>query len=200
MLQVYFKILHSIIVCQYLYINHKGINSFFFLHRLFVQWGAGGAFTRAEDLILSWKSRNFYHMLSPKVPLFCVLEHPKFIFMYMSQKNKTKQNKTKQKKNIFTEKSLIFVTKILFFFLINFVSERSLLFKFLIHIYVALYKSCAMGYLRPRLSAVSSGVARAFPGGRVAHLDDQNEEENEENLRKNERKYRKMRKDWGNTS
>ena len=34
-----------------------------------------------------------------------------------------------------------------------------------------------------------SGVARAFPGGRAAHPEDQNEEENEENLRKNERNY-----------
>ena len=39
-----------------------------------------------------------------------------------------------------------------------------------------------------------SGVARAFRGGRVAHPEDQNEEENEENLRKNERNYGKMRK------
>ena len=43
-----------------------------------------------------------------------------------------------------------------------------------------------------------SGVARAFPGGRSAHPEDQNEEENEERLRKNERSYKKMRKDWGN--
>ena len=40
-----------------------------------------------------------------------------------------------------------------------------------------------------------SGVARAFPGGRAAHPEDQNEEENEEKLRKNEKSYRKMRKD-----
>ena len=40
-----------------------------------------------------------------------------------------------------------------------------------------------------------SGVATAFPGGLAAHLEDQNEEENEENLRKNEGRYRKMRKD-----
>ena len=31
--------------------------------------------------------------------------------------------------------------------------------------------------------AVASGVARAFPGGRAAHPENQNEEENEENLR-----------------
>ena len=43
--------------------------------------------------------------------------------------------------------------------------------------------------------AIISGVARAFPGGRAAHPEDQNEEENEENLRKNGRTYRKMRKD-----
>ena len=42
-----------------------------------------------------------------------------------------------------------------------------------------------------------SGVARAFPGGRAAHPEDQNEEESNENLRKNEVNYRKMRKDWG---
>ena len=41
----------------------------------------------------------------------------------------------------------------------------------------------------------SSGVARAFPGGRAAHPEDQDEEENEENVRKNERNYRKMGKD-----
>ena len=31
---------------------------------------------------------------------------------------------------------------------------------------------------------VDSGIARAFLGGRAAHPEDQNEEENEENLRK----------------
>ena len=45
---------------------------------------------------------------------------------------------------------------------------------------------------------MSSGVARVFPGGRVAHQEDQNEEENEENLRKTYRTIRKVRKDWGN--
>ena len=39
-----------------------------------------------------------------------------------------------------------------------------------------------------------SSVARAFPGERLAHPEDQNEEENEENLRKNERNYGTMRK------
>ena len=43
------------------------------------------------------------------------------------------------------------------------------------------------------ISAMLSGVARAFSGGRAAHPEDQNEEENEENLRKNERHHRKMR-------
>ena len=43
-----------------------------------------------------------------------------------------------------------------------------------------------------------NGVARAFPGGRAAHPEDQNEEENKENLRKNERTYRKMRNNLGN--
>ena len=37
-------------------------------------------------------------------------------------------------------------------------------------------------------------ACRAFPGGRLAQLEGQNEEENEEKLRKNERKHRKMRK------
>ena len=34
---------------------------------------------------------------------------------------------------------------------------------------------------------VFSGVARAFPGGRLAHPEDQNEEENEKILRKNKK-------------
>ena len=54
-----------------------------------------------------------------------------------------------KKKNISTEKSLIFVSPKDHSFLINFVSERSLLFKCLIHMHVTLYKSCAPGYLRP---------------------------------------------------
>ena len=37
-----------------------------------------------------------------------------------------------------------------------------------------------------------SGVARAFPGGRVAHLESQNEEENEKSLRKNKKKLSKF--------
>ena len=36
---------------------------------------------------------------------------------------------------------------------------------------------------------VVSGVARAFPGGRVAHPEGQNEEENEKILRKNKEKW-----------
>ena len=39
----------------------------------------------------------------------------------------------------------------------------------------------------PRVSPVS-GVARAFPGGRGAHPESQNEEENEKSLRKNKKK------------
>ena len=42
------------------------------------------------------------------------------------------------------------------------------------------------------LSGGSSGVARAFPGGRVAHQDSLNEEENEKSLRKNEKKWSKF--------
>ena len=36
-------------------------------------------------------------------------------------------------------------------------------------------------------SLYSSGVARAFPGGRLAHPEDQNEEENKWSLRKNKK-------------
>ena len=34
----------------------------------------------------------------------------------------------------------------------------------------------------------NSGVARAFPGGRLAHPESQNDEENEKSLRKNKKK------------
>ena len=37
--------------------------------------------------------------------------------------------------------------------------------------------------------AVNSGVARAFQGGRVAHPEGQNEDENYENLRKNKNNW-----------
>ena len=37
-----------------------------------------------------------------------------------------------------------------------------------------------------------SGVARAFPGGRLAHPEGQNEEENEKSLRKNTKKLLKF--------
>ena len=39
---------------------------------------------------------------------------------------------------------------------------------------------------------VYSGVARAFPGGRVAHPESQNEEETEKSLRKNKKKRKKF--------
>ena len=49
-----------------------------------------------------------------------------------------------------------------------------------------------------KLSLLTSGVARAFPDGRVAHSEGQNEEENETSLRKNKKKmieiWGKMRK------
>ena len=45
-----------------------------------------------------------------------------------------------------------------------------------------------------RKSIQTSGVARAFPGGRPAHPEPQIEEENGEKLRKDERKSRRMRK------
>ena len=41
---------------------------------------------------------------------------------------------------------------------------------------------------------ICSGVARAFPGGRVAHPESQNEEENGKSLRKNKKKLIKI---WG---
>ena len=49
-----------------------------------------------------------------------------------------------------------------------------------------------MGKLGPpddlmgKLGALDSGVARAYPGGRVTHLEGQNEDEN---LRKNKNNY-----------
>ena len=39
---------------------------------------------------------------------------------------------------------------------------------------------------------VVSGVARAFPGGRLAHPEDQNEEENKKSLRKNKQNWSKF--------
>ena len=56
----------------------------------------------------------------------------------------------------------------------------------------------AENYVKIYTPTTFSGVARAFPGGRTAHREDQIEEENEEILRKNEKTYRRMRKDWGN--
>ena len=41
-------------------------------------------------------------------------------------------------------------------------------------------------------SVFFSSVARAFPGGRVAHPESQNEEENEKSLRKNKKKWSKF--------
>ena len=45
---------------------------------------------------------------------------------------------------------------------------------------------------------ITSGVARAFPGGRLAHPEGQSEEENEKSLRKSKKKWikfeEKMRK------
>ena len=39
---------------------------------------------------------------------------------------------------------------------------------------------------------VGTGVARAFPGGRVAHPEHQNEEENKKNLRKTKKNWSKF--------
>ena len=46
------------------------------------------------------------------------------------------------------------------------------------------YRSMRWGQHIRHCSSVISGVARAFPGGRLAHQD-QNEEENKKSLRKN---------------
>ena len=40
----------------------------------------------------------------------------------------------------------------------------------------------------------SSGIARAFPGGRIAHPEHQNEDKSKENLRKNKKKWWNSRK------
>ena len=40
--------------------------------------------------------------------------------------------------------------------------------------------------------SVNSGIARAFPGGRLAHPEGQNEEENKQSLRKNKKNYLKF--------
>ena len=42
------------------------------------------------------------------------------------------------------------------------------------------------------ISDLLSGVARAFPGGRLAHPGSQNEEENKKGLRKNKKNYSKF--------
>ena len=39
---------------------------------------------------------------------------------------------------------------------------------------------------------LSSGIARAFPGGRLVHPEGQNEEENEKSWRKNKKKLSKF--------
>ena len=44
---------------------------------------------------------------------------------------------------------------------------------------------------------MSSGVARAFPGGRLAHPENQNEEENKSSLRKNKKNWSKFGEKWG---
>ena len=44
---------------------------------------------------------------------------------------------------------------------------------------------------------LSSSVARAFPGGRVAHPEGQIEEENEKILRKNESNWLNIEEKWG---
>ena len=51
----------------------------------------------------------------------------------------------------------------------------------------------------PPIKAIctGSGLARAFPGGRVTHPESQNEEENEEILRKNKKKWSKFGGKWG---
>ena len=65
--------------------------------------------------------------------------------------------------------------------------------------YLGLLHAMVYQFIWPDTFSITySGVAMAFPGGRLARPEDQNEEEKEERLTKNKRKYRKMRKDWGN--
>ena len=54
-------------------------------------------------------------------------------------------------------------------------------------VYVGSYFTYSSGH-----ESTDSGVPRTFPGGQLAHPEDQNEEENEENLRKNGRKWGKI--------
>ena len=49
----------------------------------------------------------------------------------------------------------------------------------------------------PGLSTLSSGVARAFPGGRRAHPEGQNEEESEQSLRKNKKNWSRFEEKRG---
>ena len=42
-----------------------------------------------------------------------------------------------------------------------------------------------------------SGEARAFPGGRLAHPEGRNEEENEQSLRKNKKNWSRFEEKWG---
>ena len=44
------------------------------------------------------------------------------------------------------------------------------------------------------MALIISGVAKAFPGGRVAHPEGQNEEENKKCLRKNKKNWSKFEK------
>ena len=87
-----------------------------------------------EDLILYWKSRNFYH-LSPK--------DPKFSYTTCHQKTQLKTPSFLSRKD--------------HFFKVNFVTERPLLFKCLI--YVSLYKSCAPRISPPPLSILSQSTS-----------------------------------------
>ena len=94
-----------------------------------------------EDLILYWNPVIFYH-LSLKDALFCV-KTPQ-ISINMSPKDPT-------------ENTLIFCHEKTIPFLVNFVTERPLLIKCLMYVYVSLYKSCAPGYLHP-LSILSQST------------------------------------------
>ena len=47
-----------------------------------------------------------------------------------------------------------------------------------------------------QLLLYTSGIARAFPGGRATHLEGQNEDKNEESKRKNDGNLRKNESAW----
>ena len=96
-----------------------------------------------EGLIFYWKFRNFYH-LSRKDPPFSVLKHP------ISPKDPT-------------ENSLIFVTKRRpFLFLVDFVTERPLLFKCPMYVSRAVASLTVLGGQEFHFPHFSSNLDQVF--------------------------------------